>query len=165
MMGLRLHAEKDIPFRVKWFNNPTVKRFVDDASTKKATIKSEREWFKRYRKNPTKKFFTIIESGKPIGIVGLTKIDKANRNAEVFIMIGEDSARGKGYGTQAVRQLIDFGFGKLKLHRIFLYVYADNKAAIGCYKAAGFRKEGILRDRALFGKRYRDEVIMSILNK
>lgn len=165
MIRLRLHNARDIPLRVKWLNNPTVKKFVDDAAAKKATLQTEKEWFKKYKKEQTKKFFTICKGSKPIGIVGLTKISKMNRNAEAFIMIGEDDARGKGYGILAMKQMIRFGFSKLGLHRIFLHTYADNKAAIGCYKAAGFKIEGTLREHIKSRKKYRNVVVMGILNK
>ena len=86
-----------------------------------------------------------------------------NHSAEYGIFIGEDSARGNGYGTEAAKIFVDFGLSKLNLHRIMLRVFADNLQAIQSYHNAGFQKEGIARDMIYQSGQYRDMVFMSII--
>ncbi|MFH1030706.1 MAG: GNAT family protein [bacterium] len=97
--------------------------------------------------------------------MGLSKINKQNKNAQAFIIIGEDDYRGKGIGKMAMEYLIWYGFQKLKLHKITLGVIANNKAAVRCYKSAGFIKEGVLKDDEYFNGKYSDLILMAIFDK
>ena len=101
--------------------------------------------------------------GKPVGSVYYRDIDNHNRSAEYGIFIGEESARGKGLGTETARLFTDFGFAGLHLHRISLRVLAENTAARRSYEKAGFVQEGIFRDMELLDGQYRDVVFMAKL--
>jgi RimJ/RimL family protein N-acetyltransferase len=70
---------------------------------------------------------------------------------------------GKGYGSEAMRLMLDYGFGILNLHRIELDVFAFNERAIRAYEKLGFQKEGIKRDCLFYEYEYHDAIIMSIL--
>ena len=69
-----------------------------------------------------------LADDEPIGTVGLHDLDLVNGNAEFGIMIGVKSEWDKGYGTDALRAISDFGFGELRLERIELQVYARQRA-------------------------------------
>jgi RimJ/RimL family protein N-acetyltransferase len=84
-------------------------------------------------------------------------------SAEIGIMIGEKSYRDQGYGTETMQLLIDYGFGTLNLHRIWLQVYAKNKRGIRTYEKAGFQYEGKFRDGHYQHGRYYDVHLMSVL--
>lgn len=101
--------------------------------------------------------------GKPVGSVYYRDIDNHNRSAEYGIFIGEESARGKGLGTEAARLFTHFGFAGLHLHRISLRVLAENTAARRSYEKAGFVQEGVFRDMELLDGAYRDVVFMAKL--
>lgn len=98
-----------------------------------------------------------------IGSVGLHKLDFRGRHAELGLVIGERSAWGQGFGTEATRLMLDYGFGTLNLHRIWLQVYASHAAAIRVYEKAGFRKEGVQREHLFAEGRHEDAVLMGIL--
>ena len=93
--------------------------------------------------------------------MGLSHIDKINKTAEIFVVIGEDDYRGKGIGRQAVQWIVDFGFKQLKLHKIALAVFAENLVAVKLYKSLGFKQEGTLKDDAYFGGKYHDTLLMA----
>ena len=59
----------------------------------------------------------LADDERPIGEVMLTDLDRVNGSAQVGIFIGESDEWGKGYGTDAVRALVDFGFAELRLER------------------------------------------------
>ena len=105
----------------------------------------------------------IRPTAKPVGSVYYRDIDPHNRSAEYGIFIGEESARGKGLGTETARLFTDFGFAGLHLHRISLRVLAENTAARRSYEKAGFVQEGIFRDMELLDGQYRDVVFMARL--
>ena len=99
-----------------------------------------------------------------MGSVFLRDIDYQNKKAEYGIFIGEDTARGKGIGTEAAKSIVQYGFAELKLHKIFLRVLADNKGAIKSYENAGFVQEAYLKDEVLLNGEYRDIVLMAVIN-
>ena len=82
--------------------------------------------------------------------MGLSNISKTNKNADLFIAIGEDSYRRKGFGKNAMEWLIEYGFQKLKLHKINLGVVRDNTSAISLYKSMGFIVEGTMKDDVFY---------------
>ena len=165
MIKIRPHKKTDVPFRVAWLNNPKANKFIGDMSGRKTTLRKQRQWFDDYLKDKHKKFFTICDNKTPVGFMGLTKIDKVKRNADLFIVIGEDKYRGRGFGELAILYLINYGFNKLKLHKIYLGVYEENKQALKLYKKLGFTTEGVLKDEAIAGGKFHNLLFMAIFNK
>ena len=106
----------------------------------------------------------LAEDERPIGEVMLTDLDRLNGSAQVGIFIGESDEWGKGYGTDAVRALVDFGFAELRLERIWLEVGTENRRAKRSYEKAGFTHEGTFRHDRWEGGRYTDGHVMSILH-
>jgi RimJ/RimL family protein N-acetyltransferase len=105
----------------------------------------------------------LVEDERPIGEVALTGIDRVNGSAEVGIFIGEPAEWDKGYGTDAVRAIVDFGFAELRLERIWLEVGTENPRAQRSYEKAGFSWEATLRHDLWEGGRFTDGHVMSIL--
>lgn len=101
----------------------------------------------------------------PVGSVYIRDIDRTHNKAEYGIFIGEESARGKGIGSMTAALMIEYCFKQLKLHRLFLRVFADNVQAIRSYEKAGFTKEAYLKDDVRIQGEYRDIVLMGILNQ
>ncbi|MBR6666097.1 MAG: UDP-4-amino-4,6-dideoxy-N-acetyl-beta-L-altrosamine N-acetyltransferase [Lachnospiraceae bacterium] len=104
------------------------------------------------------------ETGRPVGSVYIRDIDPVHQKAEYGIFIGAVDARGKGYGTAAAKLMIRYSFEELKLHRLFLRVYAENLQAIRSYEKAGFVKEAFLHDDVFVNGKFRDIVLMGIIN-
>ncbi|OGY79768.1 MAG: hypothetical protein A3B74_01855 [Candidatus Kerfeldbacteria bacterium RIFCSPHIGHO2_02_FULL_42_14] len=165
MIKIRKHQQKDIPYRVKWLSNPNVNKFIGDELGQKTNLQKEKEWFANYLKNRNKKFFTICDNSKPIGFIGLSNISKPNKNADLFIAIGEDDYRGKGIGKIAMEWIIDYGFKKLKLHKINLGVTKDNISAVKLYQSLGFVIEGEMRDEVFYEGKFYNFLSMAIFNR
>ncbi len=109
--------------------------------------------------------FAIYERAtmRPIGVTNLQSIDARNGTAEFVIFIGEQAARGKGYGTETARLMLDYAFTALGLHNVMLTVYAYNPAAIRAYEKAGFTECGRRRASVWMGGRLWDTVYMECL--
>ena len=105
----------------------------------------------------------LLADERPIGEVGLSELDLRNGSASVGIFIGEVEEWGKGYGTDAVNAIVDFGFAELRLERIWLEVWTENARAMRAYEKAGFVHEATLRNDRYEGGRYTSGHIMSIL--
>lgn len=159
------HLAKDIPYRVKWLNNPKVNKYIGDTISQTTTLAKQKKWFANYQKDKNKHFFTICDGNKPIGFMGLSNINKQNKNADLFIAIGDDDYRGKGYGKEAMKWLIAYGFNKLKLHKINLGVIKDNTASVKLYQKLGFKIEGEMKDEVYYKRKYYHFLSMAIFNK
>lgn len=101
---------------------------------------------------------------RPIGFTYLSEIDDCNRTAEFGILIGEADARGKGYGTEATRLMLDYAFTVLGLHNVILRVYAPNRAGTRAYEKAGFRECARRRGSQMIGGRFWDTIFMECLS-
>ena len=106
--------------------------------------------------------FVIEVEGVAVGTAALFDVDTLALHAEAAISLVPD-ARGRGIGTAAIRQLVDFGFTRRNLHRIHLQALASNAAAIRAYEKAGFVIEGRQREHAWVRGRYEDIVRMGLL--
>ncbi|MGN8026010.1 GNAT family N-acetyltransferase [Microbacterium sp. 22242] len=106
--------------------------------------------------------FVIDVAGEAVGTVNLFDIDEVARHAEVGIAV-TPSARGTGFGTEAVAQLVEFAFVRGNLRRVHLEAIASNAAALRVYEKAGFVVEGRQREHAWVRGRYEDIVRMGLL--
>jgi RimJ/RimL family protein N-acetyltransferase len=104
----------------------------------------------------------IDVDGAAVGSASLFDFDLLARHVEAGISL-ERNARGRGIGTAAIVQLVEFGFVRHNLRRIHLQAIASNIAAIRAYEKAGFVIEGRQRQRAWVRGRYEDIVRMGIL--
>jgi len=97
------------------------------------------------------------------GEVVLNDLDWANKSANFRIAISGAENRGRGYGTEAARLILEHAFEVLKLHRVSLEVFDFNPRAQHIYKKLGFVQEGALRDVLLWKGAYYSAVKMSLL--
>src|SRR6266550_3974419 len=106
---------------------------------------------------------TLKSDNRLIGLVGLKDINYINQTAEFYVIIGDRTIQGKGYGTEATRLMFRYGFMELNLNRIQTQ---DMEGNIGGWRAdekAGMKYEGTLRQVILrFGK-YSDVRVYSLL--
>ena len=104
-----------------------------------------------------------LETDTPIGWCALFAQVPTNRRASLGIIIGEKTYWGRGYGTEAVHLLLDYGFNVLNLNSVELGVYAFNRRAIRCYEKVGFKRIGIHREARIVAGIHHDTVSMDIL--
>lgn len=106
-----------------------------------------------------------IKSRKLIGNCGLHRIDPKNHDAIFGITIGDKKYHGRGYGTEAAKLIIDYGFNQLNLHRIGSSVYDFNPRSLNLHKALGFKEEGKLRKKQFKNGEYHDEILLGLLKE
>ncbi len=105
------------------------------------------------------------ENDLHIGNARLSGIDWVRRVALYGRMIGRAEYRGEGYGSDALVQLLRFGFHHLGLNRIWSAAVITNEISLGSNDKAGMMREGILRQFFYVGGRYRDGVALSMLRE
>lgn len=108
----------------------------------------------------------INNTGNVVGHISLGGISWKNRSARITrVLIGHDGHRGKGCCQGMIKAVLKIAFEELKLHRVSLGVYENNKPAIKCYEKAGLKTEGIHRDILWYKNEWWSMVEMSMLEK
>ena len=153
---------------------PIYQRWINDLGTMRTlglaplpmTSEKERDWYDRQSKAENDVPFTIYEREtlRPIGNTGLHGVDYRDRSATFGILIGELDCRGKGYGTETTRLMLDYAFTALGLHNVMLTVFEFNPAGIKAYQKAGFNEIGRRRECRMMGGKLWDEVYMDCLS-
>ena len=146
----------------KWLNDFNITDYTG-RSGKVITLEEEKQWFQN--KDNTKIVFAIVnlENDELIGNSGIHEIDYINRTATLGIFIGEKENWNKGYGTEVINMLLDYGFNYLNLNNIKLDVMEFNPRAIACYKKCGFKEIGRRRKSKFINGKYYDAISMDIL--
>ena len=110
-------------------------------------------------------FFVIchLEDDRPVGSLDLRGIGPTSGRAGFGIVIGDPADTSQGYGTDALRDLLDFGFGELRLERMWLDVFEFNERARHVYERLGFIHEATFRHAMFHGGRYLELERMAIL--
>lgn len=134
-------------------------------------IPRQREAFEAYYDRDAKEShpnwvgFLIYElsSGVPIGGISLRDIDLTIGIAELGISIGRKDYWGRGFGTEAITLLLDYGFTILGLHNVLLTTHAFNERALRSYRKVGFREIGRRREAMRIGDQRYDIVYMDLL--
>lgn len=151
-----------IEINQRWINQIETARFLN---IHPVSLESETDWYESVSRGDKLTYFTIYERDtlRPLGGVNLHNIDLAHRRAELGIMIGEPDARGKGYGTEAVQLMCDYGFNAMGLNSIMLLTFEFNIAGQKAYEKAGFKEIGRRREARWFAGRYWDDIYYDIL--
>lgn len=148
----------------KWLNDFETTDYIGE-STEIYTIENEKNFLENCSKNKNGVTFGIVklDDDELIGNCGLKEISAVNRTATLGIFIGEKEERSKGYGLEAIKLLLDYGFNYLNLHEINLDVYSFNERAIKCYEKVGFKEYGRRRESVYVNGKYYDVISMDIL--
>ncbi len=111
--------------------------------------------------------FVIIEkeTKTPIGSIYFKNIDMAVMKGEYGIFIGEEAARGKGYGTETAIRMVRYFLYELGFHKLSLRVLEKNVIAIKSYESAGFRIEGRMEDEVCFDGKYENLIFMAVIRR
>jgi RimJ/RimL family protein N-acetyltransferase len=152
-----------IPLHQRWGNDFAIARNLGAFGP--VTVERETAWYERIVASEDMNAFVIYERAteRPVGSTELMHIDFRNGRADFGIYIGEAEARGKGYGTETTRLMLDYAFTALGLRNVALTVAEWNGAGQRAYAKAGFREFGRRRACWPMAGRWWDEVHMDAL--
>ena len=155
----------DVPLLVKWGNEPAtrqlartsfprsleaVKKQVEDNAA--VSQKSDMIWFMIWHN----------ADAKTIGEAKLTRITWANRNAALWVGIGDTAYWHQGLGREAGELMLGYAFDELQLHKVFVHIIVDHEHAIAALEAAGFTREVIYKDQVYFDYKYHDLAVYAM---
>lgn len=100
-------------------------------------------------------FAITNEEDEYVGTVSLKNINYIDRNAEYAIVLRK-TFWGKNFAFEATKQIIDYGFQRINLHKIYLNVISSNTRANKFYEKFGFEKEGTFKEHFYVNGKYED---------
>lgn len=162
---LRSLETTDLSLFWHWFADRDVVRYSMGTWQFPTSQTETADWLDRTIHDKRTLSLGIVEpaSQQLIGYAGIMSISAINRSGEYYILIGDKTCWGKGYGTDTTRCVVAYGFESLNLNRIMLTVSSLNTAGIHAYTNAGFTREGVLRQACYRDGQYHDKIVMSIL--
>ena len=157
-------TDEELEKFTEWMNDFQVTDYTG-RSGQITTIVSEKEWLENSAKNKENRSFNIIElkDNKLIGTIGLEHFNWIARSAVLGIFIGDKDFRNNGYGTEAIKLLLEYGFKYLNLYSIRLDLLSINERAHKCYLKCGFKDTGCSREQIFLNGKYYDKLHMDIL--
>lgn len=163
-MVLRAPRDGDAEARLGLGSDPEIHRMFGGSRDRLAAMTRERaeRWADVLSRHP---HAWVIERRTVIGEIRLDRVDLTDRRASLAVGIVDPGALGCGYGTEAVRLVLEHAFGGLGLHRVSARVLAFNARAIRCYEKCGFVIEGREREAALIDGEWHDDLIMGVLDR
>ena len=164
-LWLRAFREKDLERFHRWRNDLALMRLDQPGAVRPERLADTEAWLERVLSDEKTIFFALElkESRAFIGAVSLRNLDLKNKNAELAILIDEPEYRGQGLGGEALSALLDYAFGEVGLHRVYLRVLAYNEPAIRLYQRLGFKEEGRLRAQVWREDAWHDVRIFGLL--
>ncbi|HYE46586.1 MAG TPA: UDP-4-amino-4,6-dideoxy-N-acetyl-beta-L-altrosamine N-acetyltransferase [Caulobacter sp.] len=161
MIDLRDLQPSDEEQLYRWRQEPEVDRWMSDAAVPDEA--AHRRWYESLLSDPDGRGWMITRDGAPAGLMTLTGLTSHHRRASWNWFVGDAESRGRGVGRAAQVLGLDKAFCELGLDKVWAEVMADNDGALKLQTAAGFVREGYLRDHVLKAGRRRDVVLLGIL--
>ena len=160
---LRPLDEEDLDRCLRWINDPELQARIGRRHPMSRA--QEQEWLagQYKREDHMNLAIVLVDGDRHVGNCGFNQIDFINRSAEFGILIAERDVWGQGYGPEAARLILKYGFEEFGLHRVELTVFAFNEHAMRAYQKAGFVHEGTKRQAYFRGGTFHDVHVMSVL--
>ncbi|MCY0881663.1 MAG: GNAT family protein [Firmicutes bacterium] len=137
----QLHSE-DIAILRRWDADPELAALAGKKFSEK--ISPEQWWHDLVHSRTRIDFAVVNRSQQLIGDISLENITWRTRQAELRVVLGDKSSWGRGYGTLAIREMLDYARHTLHLRCVYLRVIPENLRAIRVYEKVGFHKVGKL---------------------
>jgi RimJ/RimL family protein N-acetyltransferase len=126
---------------------------------------AERYIYRQEKEREAGHAFTFLIEEKTEGFCGLIElraIDHIHSQGELSFWLKVE-VWGRGYMSEAVRELIRFGFEDKGLNRLYAYHMLRNPATAHVLEKNGFRQEGLLRQRVIKWGKFEDVALWAIL--
>ena len=161
---LREQREEDAPFFTYWFNQPNV--MFQCGFEKPVTEEEVKTCINVYHKSKDSVWYTITDlDGNILGETGLLRMFPAWHQTDLTIIIPDPEMQHKGYGTEAIRIMLDMAFKEYEMHRVSIGVVGLNTDALKFYRKIGFKQEGVLEEGYYWNNEYSDFIMMRILSQ
>tara|TARA_B100000959_G_C14895923_1_gene588767 strand:- start:481 stop:1041 length:561 start_codon:yes stop_codon:yes gene_type:complete len=150
-----------------WVNNPDTSSSLTSIKENKKLTKTDLKTYLENSQMPTAKMFAIClkEDDTYIGNARISSIDYHHSKCSYGRFIGNVDYRGKGFGSEVLKLVIQHCFLKLKLNRVSTVVFTDNIPSIKSNEKVGMVNEGILRQSIYHKGEFRDVISFAMTRK
>lgn len=166
LLGDRIYLSprnsEDVELFTEWLNDFEITDYTG-RSGMLTTLTGEKKYLEDNSSSEATFVIVTIEDNKMIGTVSLEDINTINRTATLGIFIGDKNYRDKGYGTESIKLILEYGFKYMNLNNIKLDLMAFNTRALKCYEKCGFKEYGRRRKCEFVNGKYYDSISMDIL--
>lgn len=161
---LRSLERADLAAMADWLNDNEVTRLLF-MGLWPANVEALTAQWERDRQSPDEVTFAVCDAKTEafVGTTGLYRIQWVMRTGEFRIFLGDKKVWNRGIGTECAKLMLNYGFEKLNLNKVWLGVNSENIGGVRAYEKAGFVHEGILRQEQYRNFRYYDAIRMSVL--
>jgi UDP-4-amino-4,6-dideoxy-N-acetyl-beta-L-altrosamine N-acetyltransferase len=122
-------------------------------------------WFRRAIEDTSRKYWIIVCDGEDVGLVNLYNIDQTHRRCYWAFYVVSDNVRGKGVGSFAEFQVLNYVFDTLGLQKLCCEVLGFNKGVVEMHRRFGFVQEGLFRKHIMKRGSQQDVVCLAILKE
>ena len=164
-VALRAIEEKDSGMFLELINDPETEKMIGGLSFPVSSIEQDL-WIKEQVNNKSNLRCVIVEKAnqeKGLGTVILSDMDYRNGVAQIHIKMLKGEGRGKGYGTDAIRTIVNYAFNELRLNCIYAVILQYNVISQKLFERCDFKKEGLLRARVFKNGEHIDVLSYSII--
>lgn len=159
---LRPWAIEDVDSLVKFANNYNIAKNLMDVFPHPYTVEDGNAFIEMVSKNSPENIFAIEVNSEAAGAIGLhPQNDVYRKNAELGYWLAEPYW-GKGIITNAIIQMVDYGFKNFDINRIYARPFGYNIASQRALEKAGFTLEARLEKTIFKSGEYIDELIYSM---
>ena len=160
---LRAIEQSDLPALQAWSNDTDIQHILGGWHFPSSANVMD-NWFQSLHRDELNQRFAIdAENNEIIGTTNLVNINWKDRNAFTGLLIGQNTNRGKGYGTDAVMTLMRYAFEELGLERLDTTIIEHNEASLKLYiEKCGWKEEGRKKNWYWRNNRYWEKVILGI---
>lgn len=162
---LRELDDDDVPVLHRWLSDISIIRYMtfalhtlEETASLVRDIRLNRPFSTRQN---LMRGIASTATGELVGLGGLL-IDENREQAELWYLIDPGHA-GRGYATEAARQLLTLGFGEFNMQRIRAGVLPENPASMRVLEKAGLRNEGLQKKAIRVHGEWRDEYVYAVL--
>ena len=144
-----------------WMNDPGVVEYTESRFTNH-TPEDLQSYIRDTRADPLSHMWAICEvgSGDHVGNIKLGPVNIHHHFGDIGLLIGERSAWGHGFATEAISLVCEFAFQQLRLHKVTASMYEENIGSRRAFEKAGFTVEGIRTSQYLLNDHYTGLVMM-----
>lgn len=160
---LRAHKRKDAKAFVRFLSDPDVTRYL--ARQEIPTLEDELAWIATQAADPNSYSWTVVVDGKPVGVIGLNKINWRDGIAHVGTFIGEKSLWHDGIATEMGQLVADFAFLQLPLRKIHSAYIKPNKASGRLQARAGLKKAGRWKEECFRDGKWQDMIVTECMRE
>jgi [ribosomal protein S5]-alanine N-acetyltransferase len=163
LVRLRPWTLDDLDHLVRFANNKKVADNMSDAFPHPYTRETGIAFLNMYKDFDPVRAFAIEVDGIPCGSIGIQPGTDIRRiSAEMGYWLAEEYW-GKGIVTEAVRQMVEYGFRHFDISRIFARPFSTNIASHRVLEKAGLKFEARLIKSVIKNGMVLDEMIFSVL--